>query len=418
MSKFVFTRHLFSCNNSHKKDGNWSRYKEPMISSLGIITGLLLDKGVKTSDVFVSCLIRTWLTAIILYLPDAPDDQAFNLYVSPFIKEKHSDFGLGLDKGNTPLYSIRQQMHMLEYFYSELAKLRISPWLTKIGKDVKKIQDKINTILRKRKSVVIHYFSDDMTNVKDESYGTQLYYSKINIKDCSQKNIVFDLRSGFSYKSNGGSIYPYSVKKVESKTNFKSRELGEIDYKDSVVSLPTNFRYNSYHKNGFFLFMEFIKMKIVLQTYYVVTHSKLMENFLKLLLKEKKFNALNSSAINFEDIYHSIEQTNACDLTFQLLDSTINNAKKYMVFYTSGVPSFEKYDKYKSIEGFPNFDKTPCDYTNSTFKETYKEYVAEEAPTLTKLNNQITRKFNNFTDWFKTRKSGGKRLRRKRSFRR
>jgi hypothetical protein len=401
MSKFVFTRHLFSCNNSHKKDGNWSRYKEPMISILGIITGLSLDKGVETSDVFVSCLIRTWITAIILYLPSAPDGP-FNLYVSPFIKEKHSDFGLGLDKGNTPLYSIRQQLHVLEYFYSKLDELLKDERWRVLTDNKEKITNKIKIIIKKRKTVNIHYFSDDNTNIKDEGHGSQLYYSNINTEKCKLRDIIFDVPSGFSYKSVGGGM------------NNGMNRMGLINYHDTTPPLPYTFRYNNYHENGLFLFMEFIKLKKKLDVYYVVTHSKLMENFLKLLIEEKKLQT--DTKVNFEDIFHNIEHTNACDLSFRLSDSTIKHAKIYTLYYTPGITSFEMYENHKAQSWFPEYDKSPCEYTNSNFKEKYKGMTVF---TLTKMKNQVTRKFNNFTDWFKTKKSsGGRRPKRKRSFRR
>lgn len=391
MSKFVFTRHLFSCNNSHKKDGNWSRYKEPMISTLGIITGLSLDKGVETSEVFVSCLIRTWITAIILYLPNAPDE-AFNLYISPFIKEKHSDFGLGLDKGNTPLYSIRQQLHMLEYFYNKLDELLKDERWHMLTENKENIIHKIKIIMKKRKNVVIHYFTDDITNIKDEGHGTQLYYSNINTENCISREIIFDVSSGFSYKSMNGGM----------------NRMGLINYHDTTPPLPYTFRYNNYHENGLFLFMEFIKLKKELRAYYVVTHSKLMKNFLKLLIEENKLQP--DTKVNFEDIFHNIEHTNACDLSFHLSD-----AKIYTLYYTPGIASFEMYEKHKAQSWFPEYDKSPCEYTNSDFKKKYKKMTVS---TLTKMKNQVTRKFNNFTDWFKTKKSsGGRRLKRKRSFR-
>ena len=44
---------------------------------------------------FVSCLLRTWETAVLLYLPNLGLNDNLNIIVSPFLKEKHGTFKTG-----------------------------------------------------------------------------------------------------------------------------------------------------------------------------------------------------------------------------------------------------------------------------------------------------------------------------------
>lgn len=87
----VFTRHANSCNNlKDLKHDHLHKDMEPGLSIYGIITALIRSQYIEyTSDViFVSKLVRTWMTAILLYLPNIPAGKTLNLIVSPFLTEK------------------------------------------------------------------------------------------------------------------------------------------------------------------------------------------------------------------------------------------------------------------------------------------------------------------------------------------
>ena len=428
---FVFTRHLFSCNNSHKEDRNWSRYKEPMLSSLGIITGLLLNKET-TSHVFVSCLIRTWLTAIILYLPSAPVGD-FNLYVSPFIKEKHSDFGFGLDKGNTPLYSIPQQVEfMLNFFFEKLGSDIFSDKkLHELGLNefkINEIKDKIDKIKTRMDDIVVHYFSN---NESKEYYGSRLYYSKINVENVKIHTLKIPTSSPSSMK--GGSV----EKTVDTTTDintdekkYDKQELGSINVNDinALTNLPSTFSYNHYHVDGLFLFMRFIKSKVLLPKYYVVTHSKLMEEFLQLISQGI---LTTTTTTNLEGIIHDIHKTNACEFSFNrnkyLVHGLMSKKSKslkivpdpnpvYNLTYTSGAPSFELFvESKKRMPDFSLFDKKPCDYSQSEHRARYKTNKATRRNN-SHLGGRKTKNYKrNHTNKCKIKQG---RLKRKRSFHR
>jgi hypothetical protein len=98
------TRHARSCNN----EGFWKR--DPSIINRGIIQTIIFankNRTKFTSDyVYVSCLLRTWITAILLY---SIGQTELILHISPYLKEKHTKFikhlpnsGKKIDKGNFP----------------------------------------------------------------------------------------------------------------------------------------------------------------------------------------------------------------------------------------------------------------------------------------------------------------------------
>lgn len=103
---FIFTRHGFSCNNATDTSGWLKKYLnlfkkvlEPHLTDYGIVRTITVGQKNRekysSSTVFVSCLLRTWETAILLYLPNLGLNDNLNIIVSPFLKEKHSTFKTG-----------------------------------------------------------------------------------------------------------------------------------------------------------------------------------------------------------------------------------------------------------------------------------------------------------------------------------
>lgn len=103
---FIFTRHAFSCNNATDTSG-WLKKQinlfkkvlDPHLTDYGIVNTLAVgqrnSQKYNSSTVFVSCLIRTWETAVLLYLPNIGLTDNLNIIVSPFLKEKHGTFRIG-----------------------------------------------------------------------------------------------------------------------------------------------------------------------------------------------------------------------------------------------------------------------------------------------------------------------------------
>ena len=123
--EFIITRHAFSCNNLLERKGSLSNaYNvrgrsnelDPGLAMYGVITTLLKSLAVgeeryNSNTVFVSCLIRTWMTAILLYLPY---QEELTLVISPYLKEQHKFFST--DGGNLPKDIVNQLVALIHFF--------------------------------------------------------------------------------------------------------------------------------------------------------------------------------------------------------------------------------------------------------------------------------------------------------------
>ena len=135
------------------------------------INGLVSDP----STIYVSILIRTWMTAICLYLPHVKDDD-FTLIISPFIKEE----GIGSD--NYP-NKIDEQITVINEFLKFLTNIDISIINNKVIKENIK---KIKTFFNDGHTVNIFYFDDVLKN--DSNFNSTTRPSK-NITE--NKIIIF-----------------------------------------------------------------------------------------------------------------------------------------------------------------------------------------------------------------------------------
>lgn len=102
--QYQFTRHLASCNNI-ESGKLFGKDFEPSSTIYGIIKTIQFSQDNSESynfnHVYVSNLIRTWITAFLLY--GTHNSQELTLYISPFLKEKHFSVGtLEVKRGNFP----------------------------------------------------------------------------------------------------------------------------------------------------------------------------------------------------------------------------------------------------------------------------------------------------------------------------
>jgi len=135
----VFTRHANSCNNfKDKKKGSFLGIKmadhlhkdiEPGLTVYGIISGIMRSNTIEyTSNViFVSRLVRTWMTAILLYLPHIPEKGTLNLIVSPFLTEVIKDLNkiVSSGSGNKPII-FKQELYKILYFLEFLYNFQMN----------------------------------------------------------------------------------------------------------------------------------------------------------------------------------------------------------------------------------------------------------------------------------------------------
>jgi len=157
---FHIFRHLNSCNNLYKIN-IFKNTNDPLLSLWGTITGLSIDKNIDGNFkgcVYVSCLLRTWITAIIKFLPHIKSADNFVLVVSPYIKEKHNK---RFDLGNLPI-SFNKQVKKLQKYFSFLIILdtflnhNLSENL-KTNKYIITIKANLRKILNYKKNIIIQF---------------------------------------------------------------------------------------------------------------------------------------------------------------------------------------------------------------------------------------------------------------------
>lgn len=119
--EFQFTRHVLSCNNANLGKGiRFGKDFEPGATVYGIFKTIeyaqLAEQApnFNFNHVHVSNLYRTWITAVLLYGTNV-DENRLNLYISPFLKEKHGWF----KSGNFP----KEIKHMANKFLKFLEEL-------------------------------------------------------------------------------------------------------------------------------------------------------------------------------------------------------------------------------------------------------------------------------------------------------
>ena len=204
--KISISRHGFSFANLIKEKktllGKIEQHleKDAKLSLYGILTALLhgsdlvekeLSYGMteKPQTIYVSVLIRTWMTAICLYLPHCITD-GFTLVVSPFLKEE----GLGLD--NEP-ESFENQIISIGNFLNYLIKIPEGILSKKIiNENLLKIK---TYFIQKRKLIV---------------------YAKYGEKIIEVKFFYVDGRKRISYEYNNTKDYKYFNENCSTNKNF------------------------------------------------------------------------------------------------------------------------------------------------------------------------------------------------------
>jgi hypothetical protein len=165
--KYHFSRHLLSCNNiideHYGKAIHNARHKigEPPLSLWGLLTGLMTAKNVvdekenkielegttnRINKVYVSCLLRTWLTAVIKYLAYSDISKPFFLVVSPYIKEKHAHSSL--DSSNLPPRYVQTQLDKFYDFFELFKQIKFpdDPQYQEIIVKQQKIIERLKTV--------------------------------------------------------------------------------------------------------------------------------------------------------------------------------------------------------------------------------------------------------------------------------
>ena len=135
--QYQFTRHANSCNNDNAGKV-MGKDNEPGLTDRGIMETIKQAQAegnrqyYNSDNVFVSCLYRTWCTAVLLYSNSQAD---LTLNISPFMKEKHEKLlGKTLQRGNHP----KELNHMVEKFrlFLNYVKDKYSDFADKMPKNI------------------------------------------------------------------------------------------------------------------------------------------------------------------------------------------------------------------------------------------------------------------------------------------
>ena len=382
---FYVSRHLNSCNNmvdNIKWTNPTYKFSEPPLSMWGVISGLALQRnplGNLKNKVYVSCLVRTWMTAIIEYLPHISkkrnEGKSINLIVSPYIKEEDLSnkyyVGKTIDKGNMPI-NIDEQIKKIQYFFSFL--VLIQKYFKQMGskttnetniklynENIVKIQKNLNEILlngnkiniifpsfKNRRNVKITLEYDDsnkkLQTIINELYDDYSYFDKIP-KD---KEFSLELQEGgdndvnYNYfESVLNAFFEQKMKKpdevidevIDVPFNKKKLKINSISKKSSYFKkIPNISAYTtSFGKESILLFIDWIKnvIKDEDEDIYVVAHSNIMQATLynicgkikNTIIKKKNVDECKSG------LYDIVKKQNIWELILKVEDDIITSVK-------------------------------------------------------------------------------------------
>lgn len=219
-------RHGFSCNNLKDIKGSklsslWRKDPEPSLTMWGILQ--CLDKSMEVNGVdpesqmvFVSPLLRTWLTATLLFLPHT---KHLTLQIAPHLKEHHQFSG---DTGNLPAESTIQMKKYVEFLdYLQMINNQFTdPQDNTMISNLKKMmqQDKIieikDSFHKEKENVLFEYKDGKWTKestplteynvVNLEEYESQLPEESNPNIPYSDPNLVYNKKLGDSPPVVGG----------------------------------------------------------------------------------------------------------------------------------------------------------------------------------------------------------------------
>lgn len=235
------SRHAYTFANLLKEKGRsieQTREKDTQLSLYGILTSLNHGNNLVANEkisgltdtpnlVYVSVLIRTWMTAICLYLPHN-NSNTFTLVVSPFLKEE------GSTPDNTP-EEFSNQIKNITIFLKYLMELQVKN--SNIKENIEKIK---NFFLNSGKLIICKlkdkYEITFMHLVKNNKSVNSL----INLPVIFQNNPLLDnpILNLYIYKNNNNSSNYFNIK---NNSECNTINFSEINVFDGIEKLnPKN----------------------------------------------------------------------------------------------------------------------------------------------------------------------------------
>ena len=341
--KFIITRHGFSCNNIKKHSQFLEKDNDPSLSVWGYIQTLIKSKQTPefytSKVVFVSCLIRTWETAILLYLPNLTE-KTITLIISPYLKEKHMIDKI--DVGNWP-------MHLTDQIHKFLLFLQYYTYITNNMKQLEhdQIGDVMLNKLQKSLKKLIKICIGDINITIDLSRINDVEYLKNFGKfenPYGDKLIVREKKTLFLNNAeipNRIEYFNYVSKLIKNSEHEMFQIVDIIPLPDSPVTL-TEVKSNDYtfYKKGkniqYFISWASKNSTIFdVKNIHCVSHSNTMKEFV--------------ATIDEKLLPKDMSEQNNWDLVFDLEDGIMKNMKMY-----SGRLKPKKQRNYDNLKGFYN----------------------------------------------------------------
>jgi hypothetical protein len=291
---FRITRHGYSCNNINISKNKKILYsdKDPTLTSWGVFETFKHGKEhinyFNSNNIYVSCLVRTWLTAILLYIhhvnKNTPNNKIILLNIVPFLKEKHLNLVIAKDKGNTPDIlnkQINKLILLLKYCITFFTKddIKLFKDLTIIIKSLDLYNISIYIDNKLNIKTEINFIKRDKLNsisglikVKDITFKSYNNTFNDNSKKADSKIINIEY---INYLKNYKKLIDSNTKKYDSKSNFKlklkNQIINTIEY-NKYKSITPNYDYNGLlfykpKKNINFFINWYIENKMKLQNF-------------------------------------------------------------------------------------------------------------------------------------------------------
>jgi hypothetical protein len=365
------TRHARSCNNEVKYRINLKE-TDPSIVNRGIFQTILFAEKNRTkfesNYVYVSCLLRTWITAICLYSKGQTD---LTLHISPYLKEKYTWISkkknLKIEKGNHPvplkesIPKLLDFLNKIDTFKTKIEKLKINSHKSTItnfklpNKIILKIEKTDNTTqeinIINNNNIFSIESNEYLTNDQIMNEQNKLYYQT----DGNISKFIHWLKD--NYKNNNiienqsWSIWGSSTKKQSNKINKKIHVVAHSNLmKEFLKGLNI---LNFINKDNFENDCELNN-----NGYQRCTQSN-NNQITKITPENKNQNQTDLEILNKIEQYISGTNCSMIDTTFNYCNNNIKIRKGYSKTDYTG----QEYENYSSVLlGKPKYGYDLCDY--------------------------------------------------------
>lgn len=387
---YQFTRHMQSCNNIEMGKNVAGKDFEPSVSLYGIVKTIEFSQkegnkeDFKSDTVFVSNLLRTWITAFILY---GSEQKELNLYISPYLKEKTTKkIGIEFKEGNYP-EKITQTAYKFLKFLENLKKTCYIDDMQNLLK-INEFDSEKAKIWYSNLPEKINLFLPPETVTPNVIQKIE-FVKFVKFKDDNEKRL--DTSNPYIYKDKLSKGYYNNYKFSLLTSTQLCRILDTVGPETTLLGFKENGNLENF-MNWFESDENYYKGSITnAMPIHVVTHSQVMQQYLKDVFK-LDIDAKNSPYI---DVRNSNSWRFTTSKENQTVDVLTKTLKKGVPTEIENAKSMEKNNTEYSLCGKPGSVIDQC--------SGYSEEIENSVKSNT--GNFLTRNFNRFTS---AAASGGK----------